>query len=274
MPVRVRAIVVCSFVLGVAPLGAQSPSADSKPPTFDVASVKRNTSGSGRFSILVQPGGRLVVSNVTLELLVENAYQLEEFQLVGAPGWVKSDHFDIEATGAGDVSNLIAAERNSAPTRLQLMIRSLLADRFKLALHAETRTVPVYELLLARKDGRLGQNLTRSATDCWAPAADQPAPPDASNTCTFGGTAGRFHAASASMLQIARALAQHVSRPVLDRTGLDGLFDVDLTWAPDNDPNGPSLFTAVQEQLGLKLESTSGPADVYVIDHVEHPTVD
>jgi uncharacterized protein (TIGR03435 family) len=173
------------------------------------------------------------------------------------------------------------------------MIRALLADRFKLAVHNETQQLPIYALALARGDGRLGPNLHRSETDCNAllaaargrgalPPASQPGEP---MPCGMRIGPGAMSMGAASLSQFANSLSMFVGRVVLDRTGLTGMFDANLTWTPDQmpqrppgapepppiDPNGPSIFTAVQEQLGLKLDSQKGPVDVLVIDRVEHP---
>jgi uncharacterized protein (TIGR03435 family) len=162
------------------------------------------------------------------------------------------------------------------------MVRTLLADRFKLAVHHETRELPIYALLLARNDGRLGPKLQPST--CVAgrrPPGDATAQP-----CGFRPGPGIFVSGGVPIAMLATFVSSAVRRSVVDRTGLDGNFDIDLHWLPDNsplgpqpdtpppDPGGPSIFTALQEQLGLKLESTRGPVDVLVIDHVEQPTPD
>jgi uncharacterized protein (TIGR03435 family) len=231
-------------------------------------------------------GGRLTVTNFPLDRVIRWAYRLQGFQLVGA-GWTSSDRFDIIAK----------AEDNPPPDerQLQLMMRTLLADRFKLTVHSETRELPIYALALA---GKLGANVRPSTMDCAAVEAavrtgGAPPAPRAGERPLCGininGNGGNLIAGGVTMSQVALNLSSVVGRTVVDRTALNGAFDLDLHWMPDQlpqqrigtpevppiiDPNGASIFTALQEQLGLKLESTKGPVDVLVIDHVEQPTPD
>jgi uncharacterized protein (TIGR03435 family) len=297
----ISAIGIVAVVSGIADvLAAQTPTS----PAFEVASVKPNTSGDGRIMTQVQPGGRYVATNITVRLLIRNAYQLQDFQISGGPSWLGADHFDIAAKAGGDVSNPFSTQPGSGPTPLQLMLRALLAERFKLVVRNESRELPTYALVLARSDSRLGPRLIRSTVDCAAMSAargrgDAPPPgppsPDERPTCGMRIGFGNLSAGGVTVSQFANSVAMFVNRTVLDRTGLDGNFDIDLTWTPDQmpprpagtppdqpvrvngadiDPNGPSIFTAVQEQLGLKLDSTKGPVDVLVIDSVERPTAD
>jgi uncharacterized protein (TIGR03435 family) len=184
----------------------------------------------------------------------------------------------------------------------------VLVDRFKLAVHNESRELPIYELVKARSDGKLGPQLHPATVDCAALAAARgrgapppggPGPggpgfgPGGRPVCGMMVGPANLAAGGQSMAQFAALLSGRVQRVVIDRTGLTGNFDFDLTWTPDQmpqgqpgppppgapplppiDPNGPSIFTAVQEQLGLKLESTKGPVDVVVIDRAEQPTED
>jgi uncharacterized protein (TIGR03435 family) len=277
-------VVLAAFVASTrVSVRAQS---DAKPLAFEVASIKPNNSGPGPLGIEVQPGGRFIASNVTLRRLVLDAYQLQTFQLSGGPSWLGSDHFDVVAKSGIDISDAFTAERRPGPSTLQLMVRTLLADRFKLTAHTESRELPVYALAMARSDGRIGPKLVRSGADCAASIVDRSG--NRSSPCSINFAPGRLVAGTVTVYQFANGLAGFLGRAVLDHTGLSGTFDLDLTWAPDQvpqrpvgtsdppavDPNGPAIFTAVQEQLGLKLESTTGPVDVLVIDHVEHPTED
>jgi uncharacterized protein (TIGR03435 family) len=260
---------------------------------FEVASVKSNTSGDGRVMIGVQPGGRYTATNVPLRFLIRNAYAIQDFQLVGAPDWIDSERFDIIAKAERDIGPPIPG---GPPSPLQLMLRSLLEDRFRLALHRDTRELPIYALVLARPDGKLGPQLQPSKTDCSALAGARgrnglpPDPPSTSGRppCGMRMMPGQLAAGGFPISQLAQQLSQSAQRVVIDRTGLTGNYDFDLKWTPDQlpqgappgapapaiDPNGPSLFTAVQEQLGLKLESTKGPVEVLVVDRVERPTPD
>src|SRR5215470_16306950 len=150
------------FALAAPFAGAQAPQAPSAQPSFEVASIKPNNSGDGRVMLGNQPG-RFTATNVTLRMLIRNAYQLQDFQISGGPGWLNSDHFDIVAKIDAAVQEQINASRGGGfgpaggqgPSMLQLMLRSLLADRFKLAVHTETKESPVFALIVARSDGRL-----------------------------------------------------------------------------------------------------------------------
>jgi uncharacterized protein (TIGR03435 family) len=282
-------------------LQAQSQAADTGSPAFEVASVKPNKAGDGRILFRMQPGGRFTATNVPLRELIRVAYGIQNTQLVGGPDWIGSERFDIVAKAEGDIP---PSGPGGPPGPMQMMIRALLADRFKLTVHNETRELPIYSLVVARADGRLGPQLRASQVDCAAVIAaararggPPPAPPQPGErpTCGIFGGLGRVAAGSVPTAQLAMMLSQQAGRIVVDRTGLTGMFDFDLQWTPeqlpqrapgtpadqplringaDIDPNGPSIFTAVQEQLGLKLEAQRGPVEVLVIDSVEPPTPD
>jgi uncharacterized protein (TIGR03435 family) len=256
-------------------------------PSFEVASVKPNKSGERPMSLQIQPGGRLNITNVPVRVMIRNAYQLQDFQIVGGPDWLATDRFDITAK----------AEGNPTGPQMSLMLRTLLAERFTLTLHNETRELPIYALVMARAGGRLGPQIRKGVFDCGPlrngpppPPTPGPRSPDDPFNCGFRVGPGRMIGRGSTMVALAASLSTWVNRVVLDRTGLAGDFDLDLEWTPDRmpqgppppgapplppiDPNGPSLFTAVQEQLGLKLESTRGPVEVLVIDGAEQPTPD
>jgi uncharacterized protein (TIGR03435 family) len=245
----------------------------------------------------VQPG-RYTATNVTLRALIVNAYHLESFQLLGGPGWIGSDHFDIVAKIPDDVPS----------PSLPLMLKALLADRFTLVMHTESRQLPIYALVAARSDRKLGPQIHPAAVDCEAPAPrstlkakeskqkskeerGSAAPASGQKPlCTARTAPGRISSSAITMSALAGSLSAAVERMVLDRTGITGAFTVELTWTPDQmpqrwvgadpskakaarvDPNGPSIFTALREQLGLKLDSSKGPVEVFVIDRVEHLT--
>jgi uncharacterized protein (TIGR03435 family) len=288
-------------LFGVA-LGAQSPQPSAATPAFEVASIKPNNSGDGRVMMQNQPG-RFVATNITLRLLIRNAYQLQDFQISGGPGWMASDHFDINAKVPDEYRDLPPMRPGSGPGPLQLMIRALLVERFKLTVHNETKDSPIYALILARSDGKLGPNLKKSETDCEAMFAagrarggamppPGPPPPGQPMPCGIRIGPGNMAVGGVPLAQVANALGMFAGRIVQDRTGLIGNYDMNLTWTPDQmpqrppgapsdqpaqfngvsvDPNGPSLFTAVQEQLGLKLDSQRGPVETLVIDRAEKP---
>ncbi|HKE83114.1 MAG TPA: TIGR03435 family protein [Vicinamibacterales bacterium] len=317
-----RHISICltlALSLAIAIVGAQGPSA----PVDYVASVKRNTSGTGGV-IRIRPGN-ISVNGMPVRVLIRSAYgQLQDFQLVGGPGWINNDRFDIEVK----IDSSVPFGPQVVPTGL----RQLLEDRFQMKTHKETRELPIFALVLARSDGRLGPNLTPSSPECvdlmsargrggpdgrGDPPAERrggpppegrggPLPADGRGAgraagpgpLAFDGPAqcgqrmggfGRIRAGGNSMAQFADALSGSAQRVVIDKTGLTGYYDFSLTFTPTPDqlpqgpsppgfepppidPNGPSLFTAMQEQLGLKLQDQRGPVDVVVIDSIEPPT--
>jgi uncharacterized protein (TIGR03435 family) len=269
---------------------------------FEAASIKPNNSSSlgRRFG---NPSDRFVATNQTLWALIAVAYgapgflqqPLADYQISGGPKWINSDRFDVEAKAAGDVV------RGSVGTRRkQLMLQTLLAQRFKLAVHHEMKDMPVYALVLARRDRTFGPKLRRSELDSAALRGNPNNPPiplptfgtpacDAAGgaRCSPGlGIGGVFKGGAMTTTELTVYFSRWLDRTVLDRTGLSGAFDVELQFTTEGLPGvptgppgverppseGPSIFTAVQEQLGLKLESTRGPVDVLVIDHAEKPT--
>jgi uncharacterized protein (TIGR03435 family) len=270
-----------------------SRSTGAVPPAFDVASVKRSTAGPGPIRIEALPGGRFVATNVTLRALIQYAFRLQPFQIIGGPSWLASDRYDIVAKADAD-SDQLAGTGTAGPTRVQLMLQALLADRYKLAAHTETRELPIYALVMTHADGRLGPALSRSSSDCRAQTAAAagsvvkaaPANRDG-KPCGLQLGLGSLAAGGAALSQIAAALSGVLDRSVVDRTGLSGAFDATLRWTPDEstpgmaqkakfvptiDPNGPSIFTAVQEQLGLKLEPAKAPTDVLVVVTAQPPS--
>jgi uncharacterized protein (TIGR03435 family) len=247
-------------------------------PVFETASVKRNTSNEPFVGIGVQPGGLFTARNVTLQLLIQNANRVQAFQVVGGPDWLRTERFDVVGKSPA----------NAGPADVPLMVRSLLAERFSLSTHPEVRQLPVFALALARNDRRFGPQLRSASAECTLPENAQP-----QNCWTHLGR-GQITAGGITMTRLAALLSSFTSRKVIDRTGVTGTFHIDLQWTPDPSegtgplgplPTGPatdaptstagdrpSISTAIQEQLGLKLDSARGPVDVLVIDHVEHPT--
>jgi len=274
--------IVCLLALPLlAP--AQTPT----PPSFEVSSVKRNTS-QDRPGAQYLPGGRLSVHNMPLFLVIADAYNVPfqgSPQLIGGPDWLRAERYDIEATaesGAIPPGTSAAAARDE----MRLMLRSLLASRFQLKIHSETRDLPVYSLTIAKGGPKLQKAKTQEKDCPEAPATFEAA-------ChTFRGGQGQgVHGEAVSMSDLARGLANFSDRPVLDRTNLPGLFKIDTEgWVPLSprpprppgqeptaedlafaDPARPTLF-AVLEGLGLKLESQRAPVQVWVIDGAEHPS--
>ncbi|HEY4356736.1 MAG TPA: TIGR03435 family protein [Acidobacteriaceae bacterium] len=294
-PFLSRIVVVAALAAGVSrpiALHAQVPTSEHRP-SFEVASIRQNLTNDRR-SFSVQPGGRLVVRNASLKDLIAAAFGMADIpalvhdRILGGPDWIDSDHYDIEAKASTEFQY----SPGGPPKEMLLMLRSLLEDRFKLVAHRDTREMPVLNLVIARKDGKLGPGLHKSALDCdalYAPGrnAVPPAPrqPNEPPPCRLMGGPARTIASGVTMQQLAANLSNHLERLVIDKTGLTERFDFNMGWTPDRlptaapppgippvDPNGPSLVTALQEQLGLKVEAGRGPVDVLVIESVERPT--
>jgi uncharacterized protein (TIGR03435 family) len=291
-----RTIVAGFLLVAAASLaGASSLRAQAAPGvTFDVASVKVNTSGATNGSLRPGPGGRVDAVNMPLRMLITFAYQLRAFQLVGDPGWVATTRYDIVAKLPVASVDAAPASGSNLLTDMQSALRALLADRFKLATHQETRTLDVYSLVLARPNAPRPPGLTPSTEDCASVTqsiarggAPPPPPPGSAIVCGMRQSGGHIEAGGTAMSQVASILSNQaaVGRVVVDKTGLAGAWDFELTFAPAAAANAspstdaassdaPSLFTALQEQLGLKLEPGKGPVEVTIVDHIETPTSD
>jgi uncharacterized protein (TIGR03435 family) len=252
---RVLSMVVISTVGALAGgMSAQTPLS----PAFEVASVKSNKSGAPNVGAAGDrfANGQFQTTNIPLRLLMRQAFERwQNVDLVGGPAWIDTDRWDIKA------------KADSPAVDMRPMIRSLLGERFKLVTHHEMRALPIYAVTIARRDGRLGPSL-RSSTEPFSLVQDR---------------FGVYTVRGQTIEGLAARLNQAVRRPVVDRTGLRGTYDIDLHFAPLDPVPGaelsppvdaPSIFTAVQEQLGLTLEATTGPVDVLEIDHVERPTED
>jgi bla regulator protein blaR1 len=251
--------VVCAFLPGFSKRGlaiagiaaAMSMPTISQPPAaargeFEVASIKRSDPSHIGAQTYFVPGGKFTALTAPLKSLVCFAYQLRDHQVAGGPGWIDSEPFDISAK----------AEVPASYDEIRIMLQTLLADRFQLKFHRETKEQPVYALVLAKNGPKL-QEVKNEGRGVGS------------------GARGRINGNGADMATLATVLADKLGRSVIDRTGLKGVYDFLLTWTPDEvraDDPGPSLFTAIQEQLGLKLESTKGPVEVLVIDHAEKPS--
>jgi uncharacterized protein (TIGR03435 family) len=273
-----RAIALTLVLSG--PLWAQAPA------SFEVASIKPNKSGDFRRGMGPEPGGRFGAINVGLRDLVALAYSVAnadaDARVIGGPDWIARERFDITAKAA------VAME----PSQYPPLVKALLIERFKLEAHEEMRDMPAYALVRARADGSPGPQLQKSDVDCDARRAaargGAPLPQPASGpVCTGGTIPGTITAAALSLGSLAGSLARFVGRPVVDETGLTGYYNFALRWTPDQpiqsrpgelepviDPNGPSLQTALLEQLSLKLESRRVPMRVVVIDQAELPAPD
>ena len=255
--------------------------------SFDVVSIKPSQPGAQNRLPRISPG-RVELFNSTLKDLIRLAYSRFAFdtrEITGGPRWTESERFDIVAT-------MERQPQGVDPTGLVAMLRGLLEDRFRVKTHAEQRDGDVYVLTSARSDKKPGVGLRSVPEACEAAVKELTSgapPPQRSGPppCSFGGPPGKLIGTGVTMAMFLNILSSHVGRPVVDRTALAGSFDIELTFdpasaaqAPPGAPRGPSpiddtkpsIFTALQEQLGLKLESARGPIDVLVIDQAERPT--
>jgi uncharacterized protein (TIGR03435 family) len=287
---RAARFVVSLIAAGSMTSVAHSARAQSSPRlAFAVASVKINKSGAGLVRLSTLPG-RFSAVNVTLRMLLRNAYNIPDSRMSGGPPWIGVDRFDVEARSDG-------AE---PAAQVRAMLRSLLEDRFKLNARIETRDLPVYALIVAKGDGKLGSQLRPSGDACLPPTPPAGAPPPPPPPGGLGPTSGQCPSILApgaisgrqlTMGRLVETLSLWVDRTVIDRTGLEGNFDVDLQWLADRPLSGgrgdferggppppssdlPSLFTAIREQLGLKLASQRGAVEMLLIDRAEKPTED
>jgi uncharacterized protein (TIGR03435 family) len=238
---------------------------------FDVVSIRLNTSGARGGGGGPRPGGAYNLTNVPTRTLISIAYGIPGGRVLGGPGWLTTDRYDIVARGKDSPTGEEASQ----------MLQAMLRDRFQLVAHVEQRDLPAYTLTLARPDGRLGPGMRRSAIDCRDPEARKKAyaaaAPNSRIVCGLQTSAGMFTGGGVRLADLIVILTSASGRPVLDKTGLSGDFDVDLKWTPTlagdaAPPDVVSIFTAVQEQLGLKLESATAPLDVVVIDRIERPS--
>lgn len=270
---------------------------------FEVASIKPNHSGGGRVGIGLRPGGRFTTENVPLRLLITFAYNIRDYQLSGLPGWADSDRYDINAKPEGPETSAEPghdpsdAEMKTQQEKMRAMLQNLLEERFGLKIHRETKELPVYAMVA----GKNGPKLVDAKPDN----------PDIVDFGGRGGAGrgngsddvkqvrrgarmrmgrGEFAGQEMTMDVLATQLSSMVGRTVINKTGLTGKYDIKLSWTPDQAQggafrdgppdreaaapadSGPSIFTAIQEQLGLKLESQKGPVEIVVVDHVEKPT--
>jgi len=219
-------------------------------PAFEVASVK-SSGPDDPYRFRLSPAGRYLATSVSLRVLVANAYMVPEMRVLNGPGWTDSEKFNIEAKVGAELPPWPDSNRE-----ISLRLQSLLEDRFRLQIHREARDISVYNLVVSKGGPRL-----------------KTAPPDES--AGYDMAAGRIRSMAVPLEYLTGILPTLLGRPVIDRTGLAGKFDYVLTFSPAGtdaaDTGGPSIFTALQEQLGLKLESSRASIDFFVIDHAEKP---
>lgn len=273
MCARTAALVLLSAIGSTSGMDAQAPDTH---PTFEVAAVKREVDIVSGMTFAARPGGTLTVINNELTNVIDNAYGIRRYQVIGGPDWINSDRYNIQAKASGDVPR----------DELMLMLRSLLEDRFKLKVHRETRALPIYVMTTAKgglkvRPARDGSCVAFDPKKPPRPSPGQPRTPFCGNNRI---TQNTWNATSVGMPEAAAALVGVLGRNVVDKTGVSGKFDIHLQWTPDQAPAGAetvgpeasavSLFTALEEQLGLKVESSRGSVDVLVVDHVERPSDD
>jgi uncharacterized protein (TIGR03435 family) len=262
--------------------------AQTQKPAFEVASVKPNGSGGLRVRMEIQPGGRFTATNVSLRMLITNAYQLFNYQIANGPDWVEKDRWDVAAKAAEGTIRTSAARSPGVPGDTQVLLQALIEDRYKLKAHKQTRNLPVYNLVVSK--GGVKMKLSDNQTPPARPDnADFPQP--------YWGEAiprgnvmmgpSNIHATGITAAELSRSLSLALGHQVVNRTMLKGLYDISLEWTPDigqpmdiydptlpfpSYPNAPSIYTAIEERLGLRLVSAKGAVDVLVIDSVQKPT--
>ncbi len=273
---------------------AQSTPAAATPlPSFEVASIKPNHPEGGlqRVRLMFAPDG-LTASGLTVKSLVGFAYNLKDFQISGGPGWIDSERYDIDAKmDEATIEALKKLPPEEAVERRRLMLQSLLAERFKLKASQSSKELPIYALVVAKNGPKLSQSAVTPSPGPASPGpASGPAGPGPRSMMSFRN--GELTATGIPISTLADRISREVGRDVIDKTGLQGRYDFTLHWAPEiqapmpggpadsgpgsaaasPDSSGPSIFTAIQEQLGLKLESQKGPVKTLVIDAVEKPS--
>jgi uncharacterized protein (TIGR03435 family) len=238
-------------------------------PAFDAASIRPSTSARPGADWVILPGGVFNAQNANVVELLAAAHQIETFRVVGGPDWVRRDGYDLNARAGANVT----------PDDTRRMLRRLLDDRFRLKARMEPREMPVLALVRSRDDGRTGPRLVPASSGTCIERAEPSAKvtADALPCGRLFTNPGWMRGRRVPLDLLAARLAPIVGRPVVNRTALDGLFDIDLDFAPENAPASvqdakPGLFTALDEQLRLKLESSSAPVDVVVIESIERPT--
>ncbi len=249
-------------------------------PKFEVASIKPSNSDDRRPLFDIQPGGRLTLSNFTVKRLMQMAYNAKDFQISGGPGWIGSDIFDITAKAEGSGANF---------DEIKLMLQSLLAERFQLVMWRDTKEMPVYALVVDKNGPKF-----KAASESDPNIIDLSQRPDLKGGARPRFTIirrGRLTAQGTNMAMVTSQLSDFLGRTVVDKTALTGTYDLKLEWVPDEnqvamfqtmsvpegfgaprDWQGPSLFAALQEQLGLKLESQKGPVEIFTIERIERPS--
>ncbi|HJR60678.1 MAG TPA: TIGR03435 family protein [Vicinamibacterales bacterium] len=275
---------LCLSFVRVASLETQIPAVDSHAPAFQNVSITANMSNEpARGRINLEPGGRLTALNVTLRALLETAYRRHSFdrrEISGGPSWIETDRFDVVANAPAEH----VFDPDGAPRRTWLMLRRLLADHFKLKVRYDNKEQPVYALVMANENRALGPGLKSSDVDCADTMAKliRGERPTGGPQCGFGPYPRRLVARAVTMPDLASYLSGLLKRPVLDRTSLSGNFDLEVEGIEVVPPGPPgpstrpsnttrSIVDTLPEQLGLKLESTTGSVEIVVVEQAEKP---
>jgi bla regulator protein blaR1 len=238
--------------------------ASSQTTSFEVASIKPGDPAAGGTQIGLSPGGTFNAKNVTLKALIQNAYDVRDFQISGGPGWIETQRYDIVAKGQDtgvsedDIRTMTDQQRNLLKEKLVSRVRALLEERFQLKVHRETKEMPVYALVIAKTGTKI--------------RVDDGPPVNSLGIRRDDAGKSAVTAQAVPLASLVKLLSNQVGRTVLDQTGLKGNYDFKMTFAPDlaaADADGPSIFTALQEQLGLRLDAQKGPVEVLVIDSAQ-----
>jgi uncharacterized protein (TIGR03435 family) len=277
--IRIAALLASPALLATVEIRAQSTAAtDARPIAFEVASIKPNASRDAAESVSLQSGGGVRLTGFRLQTLIRVAYatgiSLSPEQVVGGPSWINADRFDIVAKAEGDLMFDVEGRR---PARVIAMLKTLIEDRFAVRVHTESRSMPAFALRRARKDGRLGSQLSESTAQCPRYGTGAvPAAGDSDRWCGFRRGPGSMTARYVTMPEVATYFSGFavVGRPVLDRTGLAGRYDLRVEFIEGPDADSGSLFTAVAEQLGLSFQNERATVPVVVVDRAERPTPD
>jgi len=283
-------------------------SAQNQTLKFEVTSVKPNTTGRGGIGDM-PPTGRVNFVSMTFRMLMSTSYGVQDYQIIGGPAWLAVDRFDVQASPPSSYQPQRLTpcfDENCPPTPVQIMMQGLLADRFALNVHRETRELPVYDLTIAKNGFKLKEvpEPSRAGPDSSPPPLPPPPPPGTAPPTTAAAMPTPppgiamifpmgFAASGLEFRGLVRTLEGILGRPVIDKTGIRGFYDFKLVFSREAIPNNgpapppgatdggpglntpdprPSIFTALQEEFGLKLESGKGPVEVLVIDSVQHPT--
>jgi uncharacterized protein (TIGR03435 family) len=257
--IGICAISISSAQTASAPVAA---SAQSTPPAYDVMTIKPNIAGSGSMGMDTK-GDQFIAHNISLKHLLQYVYDLNEDSIAGVPAQFDTLRFDIEAKVVEP--DLDALKKMNSEQR-RAMLRSLVAERFQLKTHTESRILPVYELVVVKGGPKckLSDDQTKLG---WGDIG-----------LYYSRSDTKLEGRGLPMAHLARTLADQVHRTVVDKTGLTGNYDLTLQWTPDGAPESadanapPSIYTAVQEQLGLKLQPAQAPVEVLVVDHAAMPT--